>query len=526
MQENSMDIADFIKNYQNYPVLFIGTGFSLRYLNNSCTWDNLLKKISLEIYDSEEKYYDIKAKYIGKDKQCNYAEIATEIEKDFNLKASEKRDGKFKIINDTYYENLKTNTKISKFKIYISNLFKDLDIRDSEETNQELESLEKAKKNVSSIITTNYDQLIEKIFNFSPLIGNDIVLKNPYGSVYKIHGCVTDPNNIIITASDYNNFDKKYEFIKAQLLSIFIHNPIIFIGYSISDENIKNLLKTIFSNIPANSDISKKIRNNFLLIEHERGKSSREVIEHDIDLLIDGVSTIVRINKIKTDQYSIIYDEIANLTLPISAMDIKKVQNILKKITNGDASELIVQFANDIDDTNNSDMVVAIGTKDSITVKDEKITDYANSSDLLLKYFQIVDNNNKDLVKGLNKLTIQSSEYFPIFGFEKIGYDLKKVEDYKNYQRKNLQAFLNKIKPKLTEKKYTDIYKIINDTNIPKTHKHPILFWNIFKGNISLQKTKNYLIKINNEANTEYRRILCLYDYLKNNKIPLTYETK
>ena len=33
------------------------------------------------------------------------------------------------------------------------------------------------------------DRHILKIFDFSPLIGNDILLSNPYGSVYKIHGC-------------------------------------------------------------------------------------------------------------------------------------------------------------------------------------------------------------------------------------------------------------------------------------------------------------------------------------------------
>lgn len=89
-------------------------------------------------------------------------------------------------------------------------------------------------------------QIVWKIFEFNPLIGNDILLSNPYGSVYKIHGCVSDSNNIIITREDYDNFNNKYELIRAQLLSIFIHNPIIFIGYSISDSNIKSLLKTIF----------------------------------------------------------------------------------------------------------------------------------------------------------------------------------------------------------------------------------------------------------------------------------------
>lgn len=36
-----MHIGDFIKNFTNHPVLFVGTGLSLRYLENSFTWDGL-----------------------------------------------------------------------------------------------------------------------------------------------------------------------------------------------------------------------------------------------------------------------------------------------------------------------------------------------------------------------------------------------------------------------------------------------------------------------------------------------------
>lgn len=91
-----------------------------------------------------------------------------------------------------------------------------------------------------------------------PLIGNDILLSNPYGSVYKIHGCVDKPESIIITENDYKSFRERYELIRAQLLSLFIHNPIIFLGYNLGDDNIKTLLKTIFSYVDVNSDISEK----------------------------------------------------------------------------------------------------------------------------------------------------------------------------------------------------------------------------------------------------------------------------
>ena len=59
----------------------------------------------------------------------------------------------------------------------------------------------------------------------------------------------------------------------------------------------------------------------FLLIEYENGSENTEVMEHDID--IEGFETI-RINKLKTDNFTAIYQAIANLVLPVSAMDIRK----------------------------------------------------------------------------------------------------------------------------------------------------------------------------------------------------------
>ncbi|MGL5124147.1 MAG: hypothetical protein ACRC6K_08385 [Fusobacteriaceae bacterium] len=55
-----MKIDEFISQYKNHPILFIGTGFSLRYLINSFTWNNLLENLAIEMHGNNEKYLDIK----------------------------------------------------------------------------------------------------------------------------------------------------------------------------------------------------------------------------------------------------------------------------------------------------------------------------------------------------------------------------------------------------------------------------------------------------------------------------------
>lgn len=128
-----MNIKDFIVKYKNHPVLFIGTGMNLRYLNNSYSWDGLLGKIAFDLKGNDEYYLDVKSNNFI-DGKYSYESIAQEIEKEFNAQLVKERDGKFKNIND-------------------------------------------------------------------------ILLSNPYGSLYKIHGCITQPDKIIITTDDYKMFE-------------------------------------------------------------------------------------------------------------------------------------------------------------------------------------------------------------------------------------------------------------------------------------------------------------------------------
>ena len=87
-----MTIETFISNYKNHPILFIGTGVSLRYLKNSYNWNDLLEKVSLDFRGNEEYYYDIKAKCF-ENGHYKYDKIATLLENDFNTHLEQNREG-------------------------------------------------------------------------------------------------------------------------------------------------------------------------------------------------------------------------------------------------------------------------------------------------------------------------------------------------------------------------------------------------------------------------------------------------
>ena len=137
------------------------------------------------------------------------------MERKFNTKLANERNGEFEKINDIFYENMSRNIRLSRFKIYIAMLLRELNFREG--LSSEIEVLKKSKKNIASVITTNYDSLIEEILEFNPLVGNDILLSNSYGSVYKIYGCISDINSIILTENDYSKFNDKYELIIVNL---------------------------------------------------------------------------------------------------------------------------------------------------------------------------------------------------------------------------------------------------------------------------------------------------------------------
>ncbi|MCT7527252.1 SIR2 family protein [Aliarcobacter cryaerophilus] len=490
-----MNIKEFISKYKNHPILFVGTGVSLRYLKNSFSWDGLLSYISFELTNDEEFYLDLKAKCF-KNGKYNFEEIANLLEKEFNLQLSKDRDGKFKNINDRFYESMRNGLNLSRFKIFISDILSSLEIK--EEKQEELELLKKIRKNIGSIITTNYDMLIEKIFDFSPLIGNDILLSNPYGSVYKIHGCVSNIEKIIITEEDYNNFDREYDLIRAQLLSLFIHNPIIFIGYRIEDNNVKKILKTIFSYVNPTSELANKIKNNFLLIEHEKGSDNTIVSDYDINM----DDTIIRINKLKTDDFKSIYESISDLQLPISAMDVRKVQNIVKDIYSG--GNIKVSITEDLDSLKNEDRILAIGSHKTIKYE------FQTAKEMISNYFKIIEEANVQRLSLIDKLSINSSQYFPMFGFDKINPRIKNSTQLKDNQINNIENTLKNI-PDLFKKNHNKIEDIFNDDTIANSNKAKAILWETMNDNISLDDIEEYLRKSDLKT-TDDKRLLCAYD--------------
>lgn len=109
-----------------------------------------------------------------------------------------------------------------------------------------------------AIVTTNYDEILEPLFpEYERVVGQKI-LRQPYlsiGEIFKIHGCVSDPLSLVLTKEDYAAFENDKKYLSAKLLTYFAEHPLIFVGYSATDQNIRSVLYDVDRMIHANFDL-------------------------------------------------------------------------------------------------------------------------------------------------------------------------------------------------------------------------------------------------------------------------------
>jgi hypothetical protein len=97
-----------------------------------------------------------------------------------------------------------------------------------------------------NVITTNYDRLIERAFSDAgkrcgTIVREDDLTRMQDVNVVKIHGCVTHLDTIVITEEDYYRWLISDSEIKTLVRLWFLQRPIVFIGFSLSDPNLRQL---------------------------------------------------------------------------------------------------------------------------------------------------------------------------------------------------------------------------------------------------------------------------------------------
>lgn len=298
-----MGINEIIKNAiqvtGHHPFLFVGSGMSKRYLGTE-KWDELLKVFCADFSDNEFQYNVYANEIDDKDYYGQQPAIAYLLEKDYNHKVLTSE--KYADFRSRHKEELQN--KVSALKIAVA---EHLSARKLPENNKELNLLKKlAKRSISGIITTNYDMLLDNIFSkFNVYVGQEELLFaniTGIGEIYKIHGSVMDAKSLVLTSRDYDMFEKKSSYLIAKLLTIFLEYPIIFLGYSLNDKNIRNIFATISDCL--SQEKLDTLKNRLIFVDF----SSEEKISEFSMQFENGNS--VKMNCIFTSDFSKIYEAV------------------------------------------------------------------------------------------------------------------------------------------------------------------------------------------------------------------------
>jgi len=291
IKEMADDISTCIDSMGVQPILFIGSGLSQRYCDGP-SWDNLLRTLSKNcpVIDKEYAYY--------KQKHGDLIEVGTEFSEAYREWAW--GDGRDQFPDELFLESQPPEIYI---KQKVSEYFEEMiTSKSSDKAKQlypnELPALINTRPH--AIITTNYDRFLEEIFpDYTRVIGQSILKANytDVGEILKIHGCSTEPSSLIITKSDYSNFKAKKKYLSAKLLTFFAEHPLVFLGYSAEDPNIRSILSDIDEILSPNNELIPNIylverdidvlqkssypREKLITIDHERSVRVKSLIAND-----------------------------------------------------------------------------------------------------------------------------------------------------------------------------------------------------------------------------------------------------
>ncbi|WP_300505619.1 SIR2 family protein [uncultured Duncaniella sp.] len=335
-----------LKKKNSAPFLFVGSGFSRHYLDFP-DWRGILSKFAPKHINE----------YSTICQTNSLPRIASEIAKDLNAEfwALDEHDG-FRIKNQ---ERIKRNDTVFKIKIseYLINEcrkeFPDI-------WKDELELLKNIV--IDGIITTNWDDTVERIFpNYKPYIGQqELISASTFniGEIYKIHGCMTLPESLVLTQEDYDNFNQRNAYLAAKLITIFIEHPVIFIGYSINDDNIRELMESIVQGL--DEDGIAKLQSNLIFVEWNPYQEMTR-FEH-VDLFMPK-GTRLPIIKIITKDFSEVYKCLSHYErkLPANVLREYKKQFYNLIVSQKANSNLYVLTDNQIDGNDEIQVVYGFG---------------------------------------------------------------------------------------------------------------------------------------------------------------------
>jgi hypothetical protein len=420
------------KKWETKPVLFVGTGLSIRY-KALLSWKNLLEHIAAHIHPEEKfAYQKYSQRYPAADSK-RLQKIAEDLSIEYKTKFFSGDLDQY--LTELYSEDIRNGVDV--FNLYLKELMSNNHYTDTYD--KEKESFIKINNYISNIITTNYDKILEENFPiFTKYIGQDELLNNRVYNIselYKIHGCIDKPNSIVFNTTSYNEFESKQKYLSAKIMTLFIEYPIIFLGYSINDDNILAIFDDIKKCL--NDDELNKMSEKLLFVEYVDDVTKEELISSTIK----GIP----MKHLRLNDYNNLYSSMTKINNKYSVGKLRQIQEAIANLVaskKSDKNARVTMLAQEDDD----ELAILIGSKDSIfklgyesidaiTICEDIMFDKQLDSEMILKY-----NIQK------NKQKFSSIPYLPLYKYLKDYPEYKEKKFIKDHIILNLDNLYNKSK--------------------------------------------------------------------------------
>lgn len=519
MVENNMD--ELVNRLSTIPFLFVGSGLTRRYFDLP-DWDDLLKQMVSQINSDSLAYRSYQDRAHFKEQLFGLnPTVASLIEEDFNRMWF--KDKSIRTVDE--YNLKKVEQGCTPFKAEIAQYIKNHSQLKTT-YKEEVSLLSKiAKKSVAGIITTNYDLFFEKYLSeYKVFVGqNELLFSQLQGisEIYKIHGSVSEPDTIIINERDYKNFKEQSEYLAAKLLTIFMEYPIIFIGYSISDKNIRDILSSIVKCM--SEDKIERLKEKFVFVDYLETQTGYKIGETTFSFEDGKMMTMI---KITLSDYSLLFKAIGKkkMKLPVRLLRMLKEELYAYTISNTPTKNLKVATLDD-ERVANDDLVLSIGTIDL-----EKMMGINGLKGISTAqwYRNIIlddlDFPNHTLLSIALVLSSQNSGILPVNSLvssEQEKYDLNKLyikdfnalisktlknEKVKHPELQSIDDVLNLKIDDLAKELQFMAYLEESEYSLEKLEKY---LKNIFEKEIDILSSDKKGVK------TNLRRLIRIYDYLK-----------
>lgn len=338
------------------PYLFIGSGISRRYLGLP-DWEGLLRKFALEAGENFD-YHLATANGV-------LPTAATSIAQAFHKRwwndeaYAQQREQHSGIVRD---DEGGLKVAIAEYVRAHDSLVEGVPGVDDPALAAEVALLGSAV--VDGVITTNYDSLTDQLFpSFQPYVGQDELLMSDaqfIAETYKIHGAATQPLSLILTKGDYERFSNRNHYLAAKLLTIFAEHPVVFVGYSLGDEYLNEILDNIATAVGPDrlGELGKRI----YFVEWDTDASSATVIEQTS---IQRGGSRLPITRIGTPSFDWLWEVLTHLERPFPAAILRELRkHVFDLVTHPEPSqtrEVVRAIPIDADDADEYRVVFGVG---------------------------------------------------------------------------------------------------------------------------------------------------------------------